>query len=70
MEQKFFSVKQASGYSSLSQRFLYEKCQNRELRFFKVGRRIVIERQDFLVFLTQEPVEPIDWDEKAKELNK
>ncbi len=70
MEKKFFSVKQASEYSSLSQRFLYEACQGRKLRFYKNGRRIVIDMQDLLEFITREPVEPIDWDEKARELLK
>lgn len=68
MEKKFLSVKQAAEYSSLSQRFLYEACQGRKLRFFKVDRRIVIDIQDLLEFITREPVEPIDWNEKAREL--
>jgi len=68
-EREFISVKQASERSSLSKRFLYEACQRRELRFYRVGRRIVIEAKDLEGFITQHEVEPINWDEKARELN-
>lgn len=64
----FLSVRQAAKVSSLSTRFLYDACQKRQLKFYKCGRRIVIEHQDLVIFLTQEPVEPVDWDGKAREL--
>ena len=69
-EPSFLSIRQASKLSTLSTRFLYTACQKRQLKFYKIGRRIVIDRQDLLEFLTREPVEPIDWDEKSKELFK
>jgi len=65
MEKRFLSIRKAAEYSSLSARFLYEKCQNRELRFSKVGKRIVIDSQDLHDFITQNTVEPVeDWSEK------
>lgn len=65
MERQFFSIRQAAEYSSLSTRFLYEKCQNRELRFSRVGKRIVICSQDLHDFIIQNTVEPVeDWSEK------
>lgn len=69
-ERSFLSIKQAAKISSLSTRFLYEACQRRELRFYRVGRRIVIEQKDLEEFLTREPVECVDWDEKARSLLK
>ena len=65
MEKRFFSIREAAEYSSLSARFLYEKCQNRKLRFSKIGKRIVIDSQDLHDFITQNTVEPVDdWGEK------
>ena len=65
MEKRFFSIREAAEYSSLSARFLYEKCQNRKLRFSKIGKRIVIESQNLHDFITQNTVEPVeDWSEK------
>jgi excisionase family DNA binding protein len=65
---KFLSVAEAARQSSLSARLLYTKIQNRELRHFKVGKRIVIDEEDLLDFITREPVEAVDWNEKAMEL--
>lgn len=59
------SIKQASEVSSLSKRFLYQKIQNRELKGYKIGKRIVIEFTDLINFITREPIEPVeDWSEK------
>jgi len=67
MEKRFFSIREAARYSSLSARFLYEKCQNRELRFSKVGKRIVIDFKDLHNFIIQNTIEPVDdWIEKLK----
>ncbi len=65
---KFLSVAEAARQSSLSARLLYTKIQNRELKHFKVGKRIVIDEEDLLDFITREPVEAVDWNEKAMEL--
>ncbi|NQT81033.1 MAG: helix-turn-helix domain-containing protein [Candidatus Aminicenantes bacterium] len=66
-ERSFLSVRQAAKVSSLSPRFLYEKCQKRKLRYYKVGKRIVIDREDLTAFLTQEPVEPVNnWAEELR----
>jgi len=66
-ERSFLSVRQAARISSLSTRFLYEACQKRELRYYKVGKRIVIDHQDLIAFLTQQVIEPVDsWAEELK----
>jgi len=65
MEKRYLSIKRAAELTSLSTRFLYQKCQNKELKFYKVGRRIVIDSEDLSKFITREPIEPIDdWGEK------
>lgn len=67
MQKRFLSIAQAAEISSLSTRFLYEKCQNRELRFSKVGKRIVIDFKDLHNFIIQNTIEPVDdWIEKLK----
>ncbi len=67
MEKRFLSIREAAKYSSLSTRFLYEKCQNRELRFSKVGKRIGIDFKDHHNFIIQNTIEPVDdWIEKLK----
>jgi len=43
LEERWLSIKQAAKISSLFARFLYQACQRRELRFYKVGMRIVID---------------------------
>lgn len=56
--------------SSLSQRFLYACCQNRKIKFFRVGKRILIDPEDLREFLTRDPVEARDWDEEVKRMNR
>lgn len=70
MEKKFISIRQAAEYSSLSARKIYKDCQDRKIKYFKVGKRIVIDIKDFEDFIRQNVQEPVDWDEKARELNK
>ena len=65
MQKRFFSIREASKYSSLSARFLYQACQDRKIRFSKVAKRIVIHSQDLHDFIIQNTVEPVeDWSEK------
>lgn len=68
MEKEFLSIKQAAEWSSLSPRFLYDLCKNRKIRFFKVGRRIVIAKEDLEGLIDSGVVPAVDWDEKAREL--
>jgi len=70
MEKQFLSIKEAARYSSLSTRFLYDLCQNKELKYYRVHKRIVIAEKDLDEYITQNVVECIDWDKKARELNK
>jgi len=68
MEKRFLSIKQAAEYSSLSQRFLYEVVAKREIRSYKIHKRIVIDSQDLEDYIKQNVIECVDWDERAKEL--
>ena len=70
MEQKFLSIRQASKFSSLSQRFLYEVVAKRELRSYKIHKRIVIDSQDLEDYIRQNVVECVDWNEKARDLGR
>ena len=70
MDKGFLSIKQAAEYSSLSQRLLYEIVAKREIRSYKIGKRIVLERQDLEQFLKQNVRESVNWGEKARELLK
>jgi excisionase family DNA binding protein len=70
MGERFLSIKSAAQMSSLSERNLYKCCQNRKLKHYKVGKRIVINIEDLQEFITRDPVEPRDWDEEAREMNK
>jgi len=70
MDKRFLSIKQAAEYSSLSQRFLYEIVAKREIRSYKIGKRIVLDSQDFEEYIKQNVVECIDWDEKVKDLGR
>ena len=70
MDKGFLSIKQAAEYSSLSQRFLYEIVAKREIRSYKIGKRIVLDSQDFEEYIKQNVVECIDWDEKVKDLGR
>lgn len=69
MEKQFLSISQAAKFSSLSERFLYKKAQDRQIRFYKIGKRIVIDIQDLIEFVKRNPVECKDWDETARELS-
>lgn len=66
LRKKYCSVKEAAEFSSLSKRVLYKKLQNRELKFYRVGKRILIELQDLNDFIKQSAIEPADW----RKLNK
>ena len=70
MEKRFFSIRQAAEYSSLSQRFLYEIVAKREIRCYKIGKRIVLDSQDLEDYINQNVVECVDWDEKVKDLGR
>lgn len=70
MNKGFLSIKQAAEYSSLSQRFLYEIVAKREIRSYKIGKRIVLDSQDLEDYIKQNVVERVDWDEKVKDLGR
>lgn len=68
MDQKFLSIKEASRYCSLSARLLYEIVAKREIRSYKIRKRIVIDVEDLVEYIRQNVQERVDWDEKAGEL--
>jgi len=68
MEKQFLSIKEAARYSSLSMRFLYDLCQNKEIKYYRVHKRIVIGAKDLNEYITRNVIKPVDWEEKAKEL--
>lgn len=68
MERQFLSIKDAAKYSSLSPRLLYQLVERREIRSFKVGKRIVLDINDLDAFIRQGVQEPRDWGEKAREI--
>ncbi len=70
MDKGFLSIKQAAEYSSLSQRLLYEIVAKREIRSYKIGKRIVLDSQDLEDYIKQNVVERVDWDEKVKDLGR
>lgn len=70
MDKGFLSIKQAAEYSSLSQRFLYEIVAKREIRSYKIGKRIVLNSLDLEDYIKQNVVERVDWDEKVKDLGR
>lgn len=70
MDKGFLSIKKAAEYSSLSRRFLYEIVAKREIRSYKIGKRIVLDSQDFEKYIKQNVVECVDWDEKVKDLGR
>jgi len=56
MLKRFYSVKQASFYSGLSARFIYQKLTDRVLRHYRVNSKIVIDRKDLDGMLMQNEV--------------
>ena len=64
-ERSFLSIRQAAKISSLSIRFLYEICAKKQLRHYKVGKRIVVDSKDLESFICQNEVEVVrDWGER------
>jgi excisionase family DNA binding protein len=51
------SVAQAAQMSSLSKRFLYQKCAIKELNHYRLGKRVLIKEEDLLAFINNGLVE-------------
>jgi len=56
MQKRFFSVKQAANYTSLSPRLLYQELKNRAIKSYRVGKKIVLDRQDLDAFVMSNAV--------------
>lgn len=48
---RFFSVKEAANYTSLSSRLIYRTLKERDLRSYRIGRKIVLDRADLDSFI-------------------
>jgi len=68
LEERFISVKRAAEYCGLSRRFLYEIIARKEIRHYRIHRRIVVDKKDLDEFIESNVIECVDWDEKAREL--
>jgi len=68
--EKFLSIRQASEFSSLSQRFVYEIVSAREISSYKIHKRFVIGVEDLDEYIKQNVQEVVDWDEKVKDLGR
>ena len=47
----FVSVKDAARLASLSKETVYQKIQSREIRAYRLGKRVVIKAGDFLQWI-------------------
>lgn len=68
LQKRFFSVREAAQYSSLSARLIYEIVGRKELRHYRIRKRIVIDSQDLETYIKQNCVESRDFDEEARRL--
>ena len=60
----------ASRYCGASQRLLYAIVAAREIRSYKIHKKIVIAIEDLDEYIKQNVQEVVDWDAKAGELRK
>ena len=51
IQKRFFSVKEAALYSSMSTRLIYQKLKERAIRSYRVGKKIVLDRKDLDSFV-------------------
>jgi excisionase family DNA binding protein len=63
----YLSIRQASKFSSLSPRFLYKILADKKLRYYRIGRRVAIRKDDLEAFIEENAVEPVeDWAERMR----
>lgn len=55
-QKRFYSVKEAASYTSLSSRLIYQKLKERAIRSYRVGAKIVLDRQDLDAFVMSNAV--------------
>ena len=53
---RFYSVKEAASYTSLSPNLIYQKLKERAIRSYRVGAKIVLDRQDLDAFVMSNAV--------------
>jgi len=57
---RFFSVKEAAVYSSISTRVIYQTLKERGIRSYRVGRKIVLDVKDLDAFIMTNEVKNSD----------
>jgi len=57
---RFFSVKEAAVYSSISTRMIYQTLRERGIRSYRVGRKIVLDIKDLDSFIMTNEVKKSD----------
>lgn len=53
---RFYSVREAAIYTSLSPRLLYQKLKDRAIRSYRVGTKIVLDSKDLDAFVMSNAV--------------
>jgi len=53
LQKKFYSVKQAAEFCGISSRLLYLKIKEREIRFYKINSKVVLDIEDLTEFVTR-----------------
>ncbi|MBA7710844.1 hypothetical protein ES703_119792 [subsurface metagenome] len=56
IQKRFYSVREAANYTSLSSRLIYQKLKNRAIKSYRVGTKIVLDRQDLDTFVMSNAV--------------
>jgi|GEM_PF-1509333 len=57
---RFFSVKEAAVYSSISTRLIYQTLKEQGIRSYRVGRKIVLDIKDLDAFIMANEVKNSD----------
>jgi len=57
---RFFSVKEAAVYSSISTRVIYQTLKERGIRSYRVGRKIVLDIKDLDAFIMTNEIKNSD----------
>lgn len=53
---RFYSVREAAGYTGLSASLLYQKLRERAIRSYRIGTKIAMDRQDLDAFVMSNAV--------------
>ena len=51
MQKRFYSVRESANYTGLSASLLYQKLKERAIQSYRIGTKIVLDRQDLDTFI-------------------